>query len=360
MAIAQPQLKAIRALIEERVEQGGFSGVVLVKQGDTELIHDAHGFAHRGFAVPNSTGMRFDTASVAKVFTGALALHLADLGRIDLDTPVIPFLGIADTPISHAVTVRHCLNHASGIADDADEEAGEDYELLFVDTPNYSIRNAVDFLPQFIHKEPMFAPGEGVRYNNVGFILAGLVMEKITGLDHRDAVRQYVFDRAGMDAADFLATDEINHNLAEHYKRIEGDDDSVVWRKNIYSYPPVGSPADGATVTALDLDRFIRAVVEGRLLSPQSTALMTTPQVISATSGDAYGFGMQFRHDDQGTVLGFGKDGINAGVASIFEYLPALDTTVVLLANQDCNVWSLKRQIVTALATPDEQSANDG
>lgn len=353
MSIAPTRIEAIHALVETRVEQGEFSGVVLVKQGDAELVHEAHGFAHRGFAVPNTTSMRFDTASVAKVFTGALALHLADLGRLDLDTPVIPFLGITDTPISHAVTVRHCLNHASGIADDADEEAGEDYELLFVDKPNYAIRTAIDFLPQFIHKPPVFAPGTGVRYNNVGFILAGLVMERITGLDHRDAVRQYVFDRAGMDTADFLATDEINHNLAEHYKRIESDDGAISWRKNIYSYPPVGSPADGATVTALDLDRFIRAVVNGQLLDPASTALITTPQAISATTGDAYSFGMQFTRADDGTVLGFGKDGINAGVASIFEYLPALDTTVVVLANQDCNVWSLKRQIVAALETPE-------
>ena len=91
------------------------------------------------------------------------------------------YLGLEGTVISPDVTVRHLLTHTSGIGDDADEEAGESYEEVWRDRPNYSVREAVDFLPQFVHRAPNFAPGQGCRYNNCGYVLLGLMVERATG-----------------------------------------------------------------------------------------------------------------------------------------------------------------------------------
>jgi CubicO group peptidase (beta-lactamase class C family) len=358
VTITTSQIERIQAVIETAVEAGNFSGVVLVTQGETTLLEEAHGFAHRGFAIENTPAMRFDIASVTKLFTAVSTLQLVERGDFALDTPVIPFLDLTGTAISHDVTVRHPLTHSSGIADDADEEAGEDYDLLFVDTPNYRFRNTVDQLPHFVHKEPNFAPGEGVRYNNAGFLLLGLMIEKVSGLTYHDYVRQHVFERAGMQDADFLALDEINHNLAEHYRRIEHDSCDVVWRKNIYAYPPVGDPAGGATVTARDLDTFLRALRDEQLLGPELTAEMLTPHVKShdyKTGGSCwYGYATQIDVGDDGTISAWGKDGQNSGVASNTEILPDLDVAVILLANQDCNVWSLDRDIDRILRETDD------
>lgn len=101
------------------------------------------------------------------------------------------------------MTVFHCLTHTSGITDH-----DEDYKPLFVDKPNSSIRETADFLPQFVETKPNSAPG-----------------------------------------------DSVHENLVEHYKRTEHEDRTVEWRKNICSYPPVGSPNGGVAVTAWDLDR---------------------------------------------------------------------------------------------------------
>ena len=90
----------------------------------------------------------------------------------------MPFLGLSGTAISDDVTIYQCLTHTSGIGDDADEEAGEDYEALFKDKPNYSIRETSDFIPQCTTRDAVFSPGEGVRYNNCAFVLLGLVIEK--------------------------------------------------------------------------------------------------------------------------------------------------------------------------------------
>jgi len=338
----------IHAIIERHVESGEFSGVALVTQGDTVILHEAYGFAHRGFAVPNTIETRFDIASVTKLFTATAIMQLVERGEIDLDTAVMPYLGIAGTRISDGVTVYHCLTHTSGIGDDADEEAGEDYEALFIDKPNYSLRETKDFLPQFVDKEPNFPPGEGTRYNNVAFVLLGLVIEQASGLSYRDYVRQHVFERAGMTGADFCAMDGVHAHFAEHYKKIEHDNGEAEWRKNIYSYPPIGSPDGGATVTALDLDRFVRALGSGRLVSPESASTMLTPQARvreTATGSHWIGLAAQIDVDLDGKVRAWGKDGINAGVASQATYYPDVDMSVILLANQDCNVWAMHREI---------------
>ncbi len=338
----------ILAILERHHTESDFSGVCLVKQGDTEIVHQAFGLAHRGFGIPNTVGTRFDIASVTKVFTATAIMQLVGQREIALDTRVMPFLDIEGTRISDDVTVFHLLTHTSGIADDADEEAGEDYELLFVDKPNYSIRETLDFLPQFAWKEPVFGPGEGVRYNNCAFVLLGLVIEKVSGLSYRDYVRRNVFARAGMAGADFCAMDGVHANVAEHYKRIEGADGRVVWRKNIYSYPPIGSPDGGATVTALDLDRFVRAIMSHALMGEDASTQVLSPHVKrrEIESGSLWnGFTFEFTLDAGGNVVKLGKDGMNAGVASNLAYVPATDTTCVLLANQDCNVSVMQRAI---------------
>jgi CubicO group peptidase (beta-lactamase class C family) len=275
-------------------------------------------------------------------------MQLVDRGEIALDTRVMPFLGIAGTRIVDEVTVFHLLTHTSGIGDDADEEAGEDYADLWVEKPNFSVRQTRDFLPQFVDRAPNFAPGEGVRYNNVAFVLLGLVIEQVSGMPYRDYVRRHVFAPAGMVGADFCAMDDACANFAEHYRKVVRDDGGVEWRKNIYSYPPVGSPDGGATVTARDLDRFVRAIRSRTLMGADAAGALLRPQVRKREldGGSLWnGFAFEFTVGGDGEVVRFGKDGVNAGVASFATWFPERDVTCVLLANQDCDVWAMQRDL---------------
>lgn len=344
----------ILSLLDRHHAEAGFCGTVLIRRGDEDIVHRGYGSAHRGFSIANGPGIRYDIASITKIFTAAAVMQLVDAGTIALDTPVMPYLDIDGTRIGDDVTVFHCLTHTSGIADDADEEAGEDYELLFVDKPNYSIRETRDFLPQFAHKDPVSRPGERPRYNNVAFVLLGLVIEQASGLSYRNYVRQRIFIPAGMTGADFCAMDGTCANLAEHYKRIEHDNGDIEWRKNIYSYPPIGSPDGGATVRPDDLARFIRALRQNSLMSEEASAQILRPHVKrrDIESGSLWnGFALEFELDTDGGIVRFGKDGMNAGVASNLTYLPATDTTCVLLANHDGDVWSLQAELDGILLT---------
>src|SRR5260370_24341279 len=269
---------------QQRTQQDAFSGVVLIMQGRSQLFAGAYGYASRSWNVPNTLTMRFDTASVTKLFTAVATLQLIDRGLLAFDTPVIDFLGLQETAISRAVNVFHLLTHTSGIADDADEESGEVYADIWKTRANYAVTETADFLPQFAYKPPNFPPGQGCRYCNCSYVLLGLLIEKASRLSYRDYVRQQIFAPAEMLHSDFLRLDLVYDDVAEGCDPLRDEHGTLVaWKKNMYSFPPIGSPDGGAYVTAADLDRFLRQVKAGTLLSPQSTAAFFTPQALGRT-----------------------------------------------------------------------------
>jgi CubicO group peptidase (beta-lactamase class C family) len=329
--------------LRERTAKGQFSGVVLISRGPEALFAGSYGFANRGCKTPNTMATRFDTASITKLFTAVATLQLVDRGDFNLDQPVIPFLELTDTVISRAVTVRQLLTHTSGIGDDAEEEEGEDYSALWVSKPNYSVTKTRDFLPQFIHKPANFPPGEGCRYCNCGYVLLGLMIEKTTGLSYRDYVRENVFKKAGMSEADFFWMNQVNENVAEGCDPVKDKDGKIIgWEKNIYAFPPVGSPDGGAYVTAYDLVKFIRSLQAGELLSPSWTRDFFTPQVYYQARENwtlRYGYGLVFYEYPAGKLAFFQKEGINPGCSGYLRVYPERDLIVVILSNMADGVW---------------------
>lgn len=320
-----------------------FSGAIHVRQHGKVLLDEAYGVATRRWNVPVSTKTRFDVASVTKLFTAVAVLQQVDAGTLSLDGLIHDYVDLAGTQIPADVTLKQLLTHTSGIADDADEEAGESYEALWLERPNYSVTETADFLPQFVHKAPNFLPGQGCRYCNVGYILAGLALEKATGGSYRDYVVDQIFAPAGMTAG-FFDMREAVPDVAEGW---EPAADGTGWRSNIYSYPPIGSPDGGAYATARDLVVFLNAVRTGRLLSPETTEAFLAPQVKHHETGDQlveYGFGLEFR-SVAGRLRSLSKDGINTGASAIVEYFPDHDLTLAMVSNAEDGVWGPLRTI---------------
>lgn len=335
--------------LEQRTEAGTFSGVVLITQGDSQLFAGAYGYASRSWKVPNSLDMRFDSASVTKLFTSVAILQLIDQGLLAFDTRVIDFLRLQDTAISHDVNVYHLLTHTSGIADDADEESGEVYADVWKTRANYSVLETVDFLPQFAYKPANFLPGQGCRYCNCSYVLLGLLIEKVSGLSYRDYVHQHIFTPAGMLHSDFFRMAMVNEYVVEGCDPVRDEQGTIVgWKKSIYSYPPVGSPDGGAHVTADDLDRFLRKVKAGDLLSPHMTSAFFTPQVLHHVEDEwkhMYGYGIEFGVDEAGKIIFAEKEGHNAGVSAVIRHYPEQDINVVILANIINGAWEPRKMI---------------
>ena len=345
---------ALDGYLRERTDRDLFAGVVRLDQDGSDgttrtLWQHGYGFASRAWQVPCTPDIRFDNASNTKLFTAVAALHQVDAGAFTLDTPVIEYLGYAGTQIQASVTPYHLLTHTSGIADDADEEAGERYEDLFVDKPNYALRHTVDILPNFVHKPPNFAPGEGTRYCNVGYVLLGLMVERATGLTYRDYVAEHVFARAGMNDAVFASSDIVTPRIAEGADPVrDGSGQVTHWHRNVFSYPPVGAPDGGAHVTVNDVIAFHRALVGRRLLSSDLTAQMLSPhEVYQSRAGGTHrtGFGFEFLTDKDGQVECYWKEGINVGVSAILRYYPPSGVTLVILSSMEDGAWEPLKEV---------------
>ena len=320
--------------------ENDFTGVVLVKEGNRTVYEAAAGLASRRWDIPNTLDTRFDTASITKLFTSVAVLQQVGRGNLDLETSIHHYVDLQGTTIGTDVTLLHLLTHTSGIADDVDEEAGESYEDLFIDIPNYSLLETRDYLPLFVTKPPLAAAGLDSAYTNAGYILAGLALERVTGVPYRQYVFDEVFTKAGMNDSGFYDRREAAPRVAEGWDT----DEAGSWFQNIYSSPPIGSPADGAHVTAADLIRFLQAVRGGELIDAEHTEEFFLPQV-EYDEATMYGFGLEFDMNDDGTARSYYKDGVNAGASGVLRHYVEEGLDVVVLSNNVDAAWPVVREI---------------
>lgn len=312
--------------------------MALIKQENNTLFELTTGYAHKGYAIKNHMYTRFDTASITKLFTAAGIVLLESEGKLKFTDNIHDIVDLSGTEIPTDVEIRHLLTHTSGIADDADEENGEDYSALFINFPNYAIRDNKDFMKNFAYKIPNFKAGTALRYNNCAFVLLGLVIEKLTGIGYREFITENIFKAFGMEETCFHAMDFIATDIAEGYYLSDKE-----WRKNIYSYPPIGTGDSGAYSTVYDLDKFIRTLK----VSPIYSKLLTPQVELKRPRGNdfiRYGYAFEFTLRD-GEIISIYKEGCNAGVCNIIAYYPKPDITFTILGNQDCNVWRLHDEV---------------
>ena len=137
--------------------------------------------------IPNSAGTRFNIASMTKQFTAASILLLEDRGKLKTDDLVKKYL--TDAPAAwDKITIYNLLTHTSGISDDAAKyEPGPPEKLLFRDVP------------------PRFQPGEQWAYTNLGYIVLGYLLEKISGEPYEEFVRQNIFKPLGMNDSGLMS-----------------------------------------------------------------------------------------------------------------------------------------------------------
>ncbi|BCN30042.1 serine hydrolase domain-containing protein [Anaeromicropila herbilytica] len=345
-------------LCMEYAQNKKFSGTCMVKSEHEIIFSGSYGYANIAFGIPNVIDTKFDTASITKTFTAAAIMQLIEKGVLNLTDKIVNIIDLKDTKIPENVTIEHLLNHTSGIADDADEEAGEEYSALFINTPNYSFRECKDFLKNFAYKDPYFKAGTNVRYSNCAFILLGLAIEKLTGVSYRTYVTENIFKVCEMTNTRFSSMDEINENTAEGYTSVFDENDNWIgFKKNIYCYPPIGTADSGAYTTVEDLDKFMRGIKDGKLFAEKYSQMLLTPHcdIIKPSSWREApdttirnGYAFEFIEIEKETFCIY-KDGLNNGVATMFSYYPKADITVSILANQDCNIWELHRQMQTEI-----------
>lgn len=201
-----------------------------------------------------------------------------------------------------------------------------------------------DLLPMFAYEDATSNPGEKFSYCNAGYILLGLVIEKISGMSYFDYVAKNIFEKVGMKDTGFVPLNDVEERVAEGYIPVENKETgTITWKKNIYSVQAYGASDGGAVTTVNDLLAFFRALKEGVLLSDDMTKLILEPKVVEDIDDDftwQYGYAMWFiSKDDKLVRLAF--TGEDPGFSSRLFYYPEQDVEVILLSNQSDAVSNL-------------------
>ncbi len=253
---------AVRAFLGEEAKADRFSGVVLVAKDARVFFHEAFGYADRDKKVLNKKDTKFNLGSINKNFTRVAIHQLARLGLLGLDDPIKKFL--PDYPNARAaekVTVRHLLNMTSGVGD----FFGERYDA----TPKEKIRALKDYLPLFADQPLEFEPGTSNKYSNGGYIVLGLIIEKLTQVDYYTYVRENIFKPCGMTDTDAYPRDADTPNLARGYTREGGTADGPLVL-NFATLPGRGSSAGGGYSTAPDLLKYVLALEARKVYLPDA------------------------------------------------------------------------------------------
>ena len=315
--ITEAQLvDAIDKYLAQSVAADEFSGTVLVAKKDGVVFQKAYGLASKEYNVPNRIDTKFNLGSINKTFTQVAIGQLAEQGKLSFDDKLGKHL--PDYPNHDAaekVTIRQLLDMKSGIGD----FFGPEFDAMSKDR----LRTLKDFLPLFASKPLQFEPGTKQQYSNGGYIVLGAIIEKVSGQDYYDYVKEHIFKVAGMQNTDWYEAEGATANLASGYTR-EGMADRAkgVRRNNIYSRPAKGSPAGGGYSTADDLVKYVAALRDGRL-SLANFRQPAAPDQPKSSEHKPARFG--------GLGIAGGAPGINA----VLEANEASGYTVVVMSNYD-------------------------
>ncbi|WP_418959401.1 serine hydrolase domain-containing protein [Streptomyces tritici] len=311
---------------------------------------------------PADPGARFRAGSVTKVFTAAVVLRLAAEGRLDLDRPARAYLPELIPAAYAGVTVRQLLNHTHGIpaADLPGTTVEEWYENRFaVHRPEDLVRSATA-------KRPEFAPGKRQHYLNIGYTIAGLLIERVTGERYEDVLADRVLRPLGLRDTYSPGTNPRivgRHNHGYQWLR-QPDGTKALRDVSVWSTTDGWAAGDLVSTTA-DLERFTRALFAGRVVSgPLLEEMFTLPRVRDFRTGApaAYSAGLSMKRLGGREVWGKtgGRWGYNAAVAST----RGGERTLVYSVNstdakgQDTNRVALMLMLAT-YGAPDPSAAPD-
>jgi len=327
----------------KEIIDSNFRGNIYIVQNGKVLYEKENGFSDLPNKIPNTVETKFASASAGKVFVAVGILQLIEQGRIQFDDTLGMLLDIELNGIDKDVTVRQLLNHTSGVPDYFDESTMDDYEELWINYPNYKIRHNSDLLPLFINKPMMYPKGEKFQYNNSGYVLLAMIIEKVTGMYFDQYLKANIFDRCCMASTGYYELDKLPSACANSYIYCADSNDYCT---NIFSVDVKGTGAGGAFITVKDIISFWTNLLEGNLISK---ALVS--DMLSKQSGDGanevegyYGYGVWIIDNPNGRDFAYFQ-GCDPGVSFISEYNPNNGIISVLVSNYGDNVWKEMRKI---------------
>lgn len=311
--------KTADRLLEKAVEKREVTGIAAGLSIDGELRW-VNGSGYRHAAQEEAFGAQTLTriASLVKPMTAIAIMQLYEHGKIDLDVPIQQYL--PDFPVKKEgdITIRHLLTHTSGTGSYASEKERNN-------TVHYETLS--DAIAVFKDRKLLSAPGTAYHYTSYGYVVLGLVIERVSGMSYEAYMKQHIWDKAGM-----------SHTGVETAGK-EEKGKSLLYRKarngNPVNLPPTDLsdrvPGGGVYSCVTDMIRFGNAVLNHTLIKESTLGLMLKDPGVK--KGSDYGLGWTLYGNDEKHGSVFGHTGSQSGASAHLLLLPEPKITVVVLSN---------------------------
>ncbi len=283
LALKKDRLDAAIAMVEKATSNGYFSAAALhIQQGSTETL--------RAFGKIPNANTPFLLASITKPMTATAVMILRDRDRLQLNDPVRKFIPEFHGGDRDLITVEHLLTHTSGLPDMLPE--------------NEALRKRHAPLADFVAgtcKVPLlFKPGTQVKYQSMGLLLAGEIVERVAHTPLRGFLRKEVYQPLKMTRTSLGLG---GRTIASTAQCQVADED---WGWNSPYWRDLGSPWGGAHAPAADVGKFVRAFLDppARILKPETAAAMIADHAVGLNQPWGLGWMVKFP-----TAGGFGHSG---------------------------------------------------
>lgn len=307
----------IDAIMNAEVKSDGPGAAIAVVK-DGSVVHRAgYGLANVEWRVPIQPDTVFRLASITKQFTAVAIMILAEQGKLSVDDLITKFF--PDYPTSgHYITIHHLLTHTSGIFSYTSSlEALKN--LLSDKTPQ-------EICDGFCRVPFDFKPGARFLYNNSGYVLLGMIIEKLSGMSYADFIQKHIFDPLGMTKSYYLSSEPIVACRASGYD--EGPN-GIQNARYLSMTQPYSAGALGSTVD--DLVLWDRGLTENRLISAETLAKMHVATKLDDGTPVDYGYGWSL-----GPYQGHRSYHHGGGIFGFSTYIlrfPDDDLSIVVLSN---------------------------
>ena len=315
---AQDIEEKLDAAVEAYFNARSFIGAVLVARGDDVLYEKGFGMADYTWSIPNAPDVRYRIGSVTKQFTAAVILKMVEAGAVELDAVIRDYIPYYPEPQGSRVTVHQLLNHTSGIPSYTNLAAfGED--IMVRDMPPDSV------LAKVWHLDFEFEPGTDFSYNNSGYFILGVIIEKAASMSYEKALQTYLFEPLALENSGLEKNSVVTPRLAEGYRR-----SPLGWDRAAYMSTTWPFAAGMMYSTVGDLHRWTRALHTGEVFDSEETySKMTTPY----QQNYGYGLGIRELNLVDRKIRAIAHSGGINGFTSQCMYLPEDAYTIVVFDN---------------------------
>ena len=323
-AYANAQIKLVRTndeivawaddYMDNAVKFDHFSGAVLIARDGKPIFRKAYGMANYELNVSNEIDTKFRIGSVSKQFTATAIILLQDRGKLNVNDTICQYLDNCPD-IWKPITIKNLLNHTSGIVNFTQLPAASGNFLLVPHTQ----KEVVD---AFRNIPLESKPGEAYNYNNSGYYLLGLIIERVSGATYAEFIRKNIFVPLGLNNTDSDDQVTVVKNKASSYYL--GRDS--VFRNSEYTNMQILFSIGGAYSTVDDLLLWEQSLSTGKLLSRSAIDEVFTP-----AKGN-YGYGWSI--DKLGSCNRMYHDGGITNFSSSLQRLPDDHLTIIAISNR--------------------------